>query len=376
MSTKEILSRLSASSSHTVSDLRSLIFSKASSDDKKLFKQSCKSLEEDGKISINEDGVITLLSSSSSSSSSDKSEKKEKKEKKDKKERKAEKDAVSSEEEADEDESSKKKRKDELDAEPSSSSSSSSSSKKSKNSVPDDYTAPGASSSSNVPVSGNRSGVTRLFVGNLPFAVTSELLSSALPVPPTHIKWITDKESGKFYGSAFIEMPTSASAKAAVDVSEKAEILGRLMKVNFAPAREGDVWPPPAKETSGGMKGNAGGEEGGDGAKAGGDAGGKRTTGGAAGGYGIKSLGPRPEGCKKLFVGNLSYDVDDDKMFQFFKDGAAVDVRAIRWIHHKDSGDFKGVGYVEFWREEDCEKAAKMNGKELLKRPIRIDWTD
>ncbi len=63
-------------------------------------------------------------------------------------------------------------------------------------------------------------------------------------------------------------------------------------------------------------------------------------------------------------------------MFAFFKEGAEVDVRAIRWIHHKESGDFKGVGYVEFWREEDCEKAAKMNGKELLKRPVRIDWTD
>ncbi len=33
-------------------------------------------------------------------------------------------------------------------------------------------------------------------------------------------------------------------------------------------------------------------------------------------------------------------------------------------------------GYVEFWSTEACEKAATLNGKNLLGRPIRIDWTD
>lgn len=33
-------------------------------------------------------------------------------------------------------------------------------------------------------------------------------------------------------------------------------------------------------------------------------------------------------------------------------------------------------GYVEFWSPEACEKAAALNGKTLLGRPIRIDWTD
>jgi RNA recognition motif-containing protein len=39
-------------------------------------------------------------------------------------------------------------------------------------------------------------------------------------------------------------------------------------------------------------------------------------------------------------------------------------------------GDFKGVGFAEFWNTEACEKAATLNGKNLLGRPIRIDWTD
>ena len=33
-------------------------------------------------------------------------------------------------------------------------------------------------------------------------------------------------------------------------------------------------------------------------------------------------------------------------------------------------------GYVEFWSPEACDKAAALNGKNLLGRPIRIDWTD
>ncbi len=35
-----------------------------------------------------------------------------------------------------------------------------------------------------------------------------------------------------------------------------------------------------------------------------------------------------------------------------------------------------GCGYVEFWNTEACEKGATLNGKTLMGRPIRIDWTD
>lgn len=204
----------------------------------------------------------------------------------------------------------------------------------------------------NIPCKGNPQGVTRLFLGNLPFSVDESSLNAFLPGEVTHIKWITDKETGKFYGSAFIEMNNATSAADAVAMAGS-KLIGRPIKINFAPAREGDTWPPVKKIMKGGRSGSSG----------------------QAGGTGVKAMSAKPDKCLKLFVGNLSYDIDDEGIIKFFAN-ADAEVKAVRWLHHKDSGDFKGCGYVEFWKEEACEKGATLNGKNLLGRPIRIDWTE
>merc|ERR1719491_2261969 len=72
----------------------------------------------------------------------------------------------------------------------------------------------------------------------------------------------------------------------------------------------------------------------------------------------------RPADCKRLFVGNVSFDIDDDILTKFFQNVGA-EVKAIRWLHHQSSGDFKGCGFVEFWNEESCTKAAALNTKHL-----------
>jgi nucleolin len=161
---------------------------------------------------------------------------------------------------------------------------------------------------------------TRLFLGNLPFSVDEASLEAFIP-GITHIKWITDKETGRFYGSAFCEMNDASSAANAVAASGK-ELLGRAIKINYAPARPGDVWPPEKSVVSGG--GGGGG------------------SGGQAGGKGIKAMSAKPEHCVKLFIGNLSYDIDDDTLIQFFT-SVDAEVKAVRWLHHRDSGDFKGT---------------------------------
>ena len=72
----------------------------------------------------------------------------------------------------------------------------------------------------NAPCPGNPSGYTRLFLGNLPFAVDEHSLRDFLaPAVMTHVKWITDKETGKFYGSGFVEIATCRDA--AIATTEK-----------------------------------------------------------------------------------------------------------------------------------------------------------
>ena len=46
----------------------------------------------------------------------------------------------------------------------------------------------------------------------------------------THIKWITDKESGQFYGSSFVEMANVHAAARAVAMDGQ-KLLGRPLKV-------------------------------------------------------------------------------------------------------------------------------------------------
>jgi nucleolin len=74
----------------------------------------------------------------------------------------------------------------------------------------------------------------------------------------------------------------------------------------------------------------------------------------------------KPVGCKKLFAGNLSYNIDDEAMIDFFKDcGSLV---GLRWLTHKGTEEFRGCGFMEFGTEEEAEAAMKLDGKEVLGR--------
>ncbi len=343
------LSSTKSSSSIDVKKLRKIILFQLQTDSddkdaKKSYKKAVKALESDGKISLNAEGLITLLISNDGDGDDGGGKKKKKKDKKKKKKRDKSEDEDGMNQDDDNDgNSSKKKQKmsNENDEE--------------ENQDDDNEENENSKSGSdaidrNKPCKGNPLGVTRIFVGNLPFAVDeTSLREFASPAIITHIKWITDKETGKFYGSAFIEMKHAKDAAIIVTERNGEKLMGRPLKINYAPARDGDVWPPKSKEITG--------------------------NGGQAGGSGVKAMIAKPDNCVKLFMGNLSFDIDDDTIVKFFANVDA-EVKAVRWLHHKDSGDFKGCGYAEFWNTEACEKAATLNGKTLLGRPIRIDWAE
>lgn len=345
---------------------------------KKLFKQAVKSLEKDKRISLNAQGIVKLsklerakqksLSGGGEEEKVPKSEKRGEKNQQNKDEKRKRQDGVAgSDREDDEKRTKKRKTKNKQQNQESEERMRDNTIICETQQCKDDENGDGDGDDTdknidltdkNKPCKGNPQGVTRLFLGNLPFAIDKPTLDTHFQNCITHVKWITDKETGRFYGSAFCEVRTSRDAARCMAEINGSDLLGRPIKINYAPVRSGEEgdWPPRSSVITGGKVANAGGK-------------------GQAGGSGIKAMSVKPEGCCKLFIGNLSYDIDDEGITKFFQ-GVDAEIKSVRWLHHQDSGDFKGCGFVDFWNTEACEKAAVLNGKNLLGRPIRIDWTD
>ncbi len=74
---------------------------------------------------------------------------------------------------------------------------------------------------------------------------------------------------------------------------------------------------------------------------------------------------------KKLYVGNLSFSVNDDTLRSAFEAMGAVESAKV--ITDKTSGRSKGFGFVEMATEDDAQKAiGELNGKDLAGRAIRV----
>ena len=75
---------------------------------------------------------------------------------------------------------------------------------------------------------------------------------------------------------------------------------------------------------------------------------------------------------KKLFVGSLSWDTNDDGLNEAFSQFGEITEAKV--ITDRDSGRSRGFGFVTFSDDEAADKAvAAMNGFELDGRSIRVD---
>jgi len=74
----------------------------------------------------------------------------------------------------------------------------------------------------------------------------------------------------------------------------------------------------------------------------------------------------------KVYVGNLPFTVDDDKLKGLFESYGEVEEASV--IKDKFSGRSKGFGFVTFKNDENAKKAIEeMNDKEVEGRQLKVN---
>ena|SRR5690348_7033641 len=76
--------------------------------------------------------------------------------------------------------------------------------------------------------------------------------------------------------------------------------------------------------------------------------------------------------AKKLYVGNLSYQVDSSELEQLF--GQHGQVLSAQVINDRDTGRSKGFGFVEMANDNEAEAAiAALNGQQHNGRALTVN---
>jgi cold-inducible RNA-binding protein len=75
---------------------------------------------------------------------------------------------------------------------------------------------------------------------------------------------------------------------------------------------------------------------------------------------------------KNIFVGNLSFNTNEDELRQMFESYGQVDRVSI--LTDRETGRSRGFGFVEMANNEDGEKAiAALNGSQIGGRTINVN---
>jgi len=182
---------------------------------------------------------------------------------------------------------------------------------------------------------GNSSGNVRVRVGNLAFALEGnendlkDQFKSCGTI--TKVEMI-NKRDGRFAGVAILDFESTDAAAKALELHDQ-PLYDRKMNVSYANEEK-----------------NFGGNQGG------------------RGGGRAKPLSPKPEGCTTVWIGNLSYEIEENEVYEFFADcGEVIDVRWPR-------GEFTGIGWVEFSDTNAPDLAVVKAGTKIRGRDIRIDY--
>jgi RNA recognition motif-containing protein len=76
--------------------------------------------------------------------------------------------------------------------------------------------------------------------------------------------------------------------------------------------------------------------------------------------------------AKKIYVGNLSYKVDEESLREAF--ARLGEVQSVSVITDAVTGRSRGFGFVEMTSDEDADKAiAALNGTKLMDRELVVN---
>jgi len=75
---------------------------------------------------------------------------------------------------------------------------------------------------------------------------------------------------------------------------------------------------------------------------------------------------------KRLYVGNLSYDVDSSELEQLLSEHGTVESAEV--VSDRMTGQSKGFGFVEMGSDEQAQAAIEaLNGQEVKGRPLTVN---
>jgi RNA recognition motif-containing protein len=76
--------------------------------------------------------------------------------------------------------------------------------------------------------------------------------------------------------------------------------------------------------------------------------------------------------AKRLYVGNLSYDMNDSDLRSLFEQHGSVTSAQV--VMDRDTGRSKGFGFVEMGSEQDAQSAINaLNGQEVNGRALAVN---
>jgi len=177
----------------------------------------------------------------------------------------------------------------------------------------------------------------KLYVGNLSFDTDENALRAAFEVhgTVTDVFLPSDRMSGRPRGFGFVTFASRSDAETAISKMDQTDLDGRTIKVNESRPK--------------------------------GEGGPRRSSGGGGGG------GFNPDGKEevKLYVGNLSFDTEEQTIRDFF--GQYGSVSDCFMPTDRDSGRPRGFAFVTMPAADAQAAIEQANGYELEGRNIRVN---